>query len=262
MKISNKRQHDILSLAIEKGYVSIDDLAEKFKVTQQTIRNDINYLCNKKLLSRTHGGAFHSSKVINFAYQSRKSIASDEKRKIANAVAKIISNNSSVLINIGTTTEYTAQSLIDHKGLTVITNNINIVNIFAKSNNETEIWLAGGRVRNSDCAVVGKSTVDFIKQFKVDYAISGVSAIDTDGALMDFDYEEVIVSKTIYNHCRKLILVADNLKFNRTAPILIGNITDADVLVTNNNPPSEILEICNKSNTKVIVTDNSLSDVQ
>ena len=256
MEILNKRQHDILSLAEKEGYVSVENLAETFEVTQQTIRRDINNLCDQELLTRTHGGAFFSSGVRNFAYKSRKSLASDEKKEIADAVAAIIPDNSSIVINIGTTTEQVAESLLSHQGLKVITNNINIVNIFAQSNN-AEVWLAGGKVRNLDSAVIGIHTANFIKQFKVDYAVVGVSAIDNDGSLVDFDSEEVLVSRAIFKHCRKLILVADNFKFERTAPMLIGNISEIDTLVTNIQPSPEIINICNKNNVEIIVVSSS-----
>jgi DeoR family glycerol-3-phosphate regulon repressor len=173
-------------------------------------------------------------------------------------VANIIPNNSSVVLgNIystasGTTTEQVAESLFNHKDLKVITNDINIVNILTQFDN-AEIWLAGGKVRNIDSAVIGLNTAEFIKQFKVDFAVVGVSAIDNDGALMDFDYEDVQVSKAIFNHCRKLILVADNFKFDSTAPMLIGNISEVDILVTNFQPPSEIIKICNTNNIEIVV---------
>jgi DeoR family glycerol-3-phosphate regulon repressor len=263
MKKLNKRQRDILSLAEDEGYVSVESLAETFSVTQQTIRSDINNFCDQELLTRAHGGAFYS-KAHNFAYKSRKSLASDEKKEIADAVAAIIPDNSSIVLgNIystksGTTTELVAESLYLHQGLKVITNNINIVNIFVQFNN-AEVWLAGGKVRNLDSAVIGINTADFIKQFKVDYAVVGVSAIDNDGALMDFDYEEVQISKAIFNHCRKLILVADNFKFDSTAPMLIGNISEVDILVTNTQPPLEIIDLCNSNNIEIVVTINSNS---
>jgi len=263
MKKLNKRQRDILSLAEDEGYVSVESLAETFSVTQQTIRSDINNFCDQELLTRAHGGAFYS-KEHNFAYKSRKSLASDEKKEIADAVAAIIPDNSSIVLgNIystksGTTTELVAESLYLHQGLKVITNDINIVNIFVQFDN-AEVWLAGGKVRNLDSAVIGINTADFIKQFKVDYAVVGVSAIDNDGALMDFDYEEVQVSKAIFNHCRKLILVADNFKFDSTAPMLIGNISEVDILVTNIQPPLEIIDLCNSNNIEIVVASNSNS---
>ena len=124
MKQLKKRQNDILSLAEQEGYVSVENLAETFTVTQQTIRRDIKYLSDNEFLVRTHGGAFFSSGVKNFAYKSRKYLASDEKGEIANAVAEIIPNHSSVILNIGTTTERVAESLLSHQGLKIITNNI------------------------------------------------------------------------------------------------------------------------------------------
>ena len=256
MKKLNKRQDDILSLAEQEGYVSVENLAEAFTVTQQTIRRDINYLCNQELLVRTHGGAFYSSGVNNFAYKSRKYLASDEKSEIANAVAEIIPNHSSVILNIGTTTERVAESLLSHQGLKIITNNINIVQIFSQSN-DAKVWLAGGKVRKSDSAVVGEDPTYFIKQFKVDYAVVGVSAIDNDGLLMDFDQREVMVSRAIFERSRKLILVADDIKFERTAPMVIGNISEIDILVTNNQPSPEITNICNENNIEIIVVSSS-----
>jgi DeoR family glycerol-3-phosphate regulon repressor len=256
MEILNKRQHDLLSLAEQEGYVSVENLAKVFTVTQQTIRRDINYLCNQELLVRTHGGAFYSSGVNNFAYKSRKYLASDEKRGIANAVAEIIPNHSSIILNIGTTTEKVAESLLSHQGLKVVTNNINIVQIFAHSD-DAKVWLAGGKVRKSDSAVIGESTADFIKQFKVDYAVVGVSAIDNDGLLMDFDQREVMVSRAIFECSRKLILVADDIKFERTAPMVIGNISEIDILVTNIQPSPEIINLCNTNNIEIIVATSS-----
>ena len=97
MEVLNKRQHDLLSLASQEGYVSVENLAETFAVTQQTIRRDINILCDQELLTRTHGGAFYTSGVHNVAYSSRKSLASDEKKEIAIAVAEIIPDNSCLL---------------------------------------------------------------------------------------------------------------------------------------------------------------------
>jgi len=258
MKQLNKRQEDILTLAEKEGYVSVDNLAQTFEVTQQTIRRDMGYLSDLELLVRTHGGAFFASGVKNFAYKSRKDLASDEKREIANVVAEIIPNHSSIILNIGTTTERVAEALLDHQGLKVITNNINIVNIFSHSN-DAQVWLAGGRVRKSDSAIIGDNTADYFKEFKVDYAIVGISAIDNDGSLMDFDRRESTVSKAIFENSRKLILVADDIKFQRTAPMVTGNISEVDILVTNSKPPLEIIEICNSNNIDIVIAKENTS---
>ena len=214
-------------------------------------------MSDNEFLVRTHGGAYYSSWVKNFAYNSRKNLASDEKNKIANAVAKIIPNDSSVILNIGTTTERVAELLLAHKGLKVITNNVNIVNIFSHSD-DAKVWLAGGKVRKADSAVIGEDPTYFIRQFKVDYAVVGVAAIGNDGLLMDFDRREVIVSRAIFESCRKLILVADDTKFERSAPMVISNISEVDILVTNNLPSPEIIEICNANNIEIVLAKDEL----
>ncbi len=92
--------------------------------------------------------------------------------------------------------------------------------------------VAGGPVRRSDGALIGSTAVDFIRQFKVDYAVIGASAIDEDGALLDFDIREVRVSRAIIDNARQVMLVADQLKLTRAAPIRIGALADVDVFVT------------------------------
>ena len=179
------------------GRVSVDDLAVRFDVTPQTIRKDLNDLCDLHLLSRVHGGAMVSSGVENLGYGARRQIASAEKRAIGEAAAKLIPNNSSLFLNIGTTTEEVARALRNHEGLLVITNNLNIATLLY-AHPKIEVIVAGGPVRRSDGGVIGGAAVDFIKQFKVDFAVVGTSAIDPQGALLDYDFREVKVSQAIH----------------------------------------------------------------
>jgi len=164
-------------------------------------------------------------------YEARRSIAAPEKQAIGRAAAGLIPNNSSLFINIGTTTEAVGEALLGHHELMVITNNINVANklrIFPS----IEVVIAGGVVRGSDGGIVGEAAVDFIKQFKVDYAVIGASAIDGDGALLDFDFREVKVAQAIIANARHVILVADSTKFERTAPVRIGHLSQVHTFVT------------------------------
>ena len=254
INILNKRQQDIINVARNEGFVTVDKLSKFFKVTEQTIRRDLTFLSENLYLARTHGGAFFQSGVSNATHDTRELIAQKEKLAIAEKVSSIIPDNSSVVLNIGTTTEQVAKNLIStHKGLKIITNNINIVNIAAHSTN-CEVWVAGGKVRIGDNAVIGSIAANFIKNFKIDYAIVGISAIDEEGTLLDFDHEELLVSKAIYEQSRKIILIADANKFDRKAPYVTGNLSDVDIFVTDLKPSKNILKICKKNNVRVIIT--------
>ena len=211
------RQSEILNIARAFGRVMVEDIARRFDVTPQTIRKDLNDLCDRRLLNRVHGGAVVASGIENLAYEARRFIAAEEKRAIGKAAAALIPNQSSLFINIGTTTEEVAANLMGHEELLVITNNLNVAMLLYR-HPTIEVIVAGGVVRRTDGAVVGSSAVDLIRQFKVDTAVIGASAIDEDGALLDFDYREVKVSQAIIENARKVILVADRLKLERGGP--------------------------------------------
>lgn len=249
----SSRQEDILALAKEQGKVLVEDLAGHFQVTPQTIRKDLNDLCDAKALNRIHGGAVFPSGNENVKYDARRSMAAAEKQAIGRAAAEIIPDNSSLFINIGTTTEAVGEALVDHRELMVITNNINVANrlrVFPS----IEVVIAGGVVRGSDGGIVGEAAVDFIRQFKVDYAVIGVSAIDADGALLDFDFREVKVAQAIMANARHVVLVSDASKFERTAPVRMGHISQVHTFITDRCPSAEIRKICAASEVRLVET--------
>ena len=247
------RQAKIVELARQQGEVSVEELVAAFDVTPQTIRKDLNVLCDRGALKRTHGGAMHPSGVENVEYEARRQIAPAEKRAIGRAAAALIPDHASLFINIGTTTEAVSQALIEHRGLMVITNNINVAN-HLRVVPSIEVVIAGGVVRPSDGGIVGEAAVDFIRQFKVDFAVIGVSAIDPDGALLDFDYREVKVAQAIIANARHVIVVADATKFTRTAPVRIGHLGQAHSFITDICRVDSIRQICADAGIALIET--------
>jgi len=245
------RQNEILDLLKKQDQILVDELVERFNVTPQTIRTDLNDLSKAKKLIRVHGGARLIGGRENVEYEARRQMAVGQKLLIGKAAAALIPDNASLFINIGTTTEALSDALIDHKGLMVITNNINVASRL-RHDKENEVIITGGVVRSSDGGVVGEDAVDFIKKFKVDYAIIGSSAIDSDGSLLDFDFREVKVAKAIIENSRHVILVADSSKLQRNAPVRIGHISQVDTIVTDFITNSEFREICVNSEVKII----------
>ncbi len=252
--VSDNRRQSILDIARKVGVVTVDELIACFNVTPQTIRKDLNRLCEERLLTRTHGGARLASSVENMSYEARRMLASQQKQAIGRAVAALIPDNASLFVNIGTTTEAVAQALLQHRRLLVITNNINVASVM-RPYPDNKVIIASGEVRSSDGGVVGESAVDFIKQFKVDFAVIGASAIDADGALLDYDYREVKVSQAILSNARHVILVADSTKHERSAPVRIGHISQTHSFVTDHCPNAAFRRLLDSFDVHTIETD-------
>lgn len=237
------RQQEIVDIARQSGRVTVEALVERFDVTPQTIRKDLNELCDSRMLTRVHGGAVIRSGVSNVGYAQRQGIAAAEKAAIGQLCAAQIPNSTSLFINLGTTTEAVASALLHHRELLVITNNLNVANILI-NNPACELIIAGGVLRRADRGIIGEATVDFINQFKVDYAVIGTSAIDDDGSLLDFDYREVRVAQAILSNARRTFLVADGSKIERTAPARIGHISQISDFFTDRMVSEDLAQVC------------------
>lgn len=225
------RQYQIVELAKSSGRLHVEGLAARFNVTPQTIRRDLNELCDSGRLVRVHGGALYPATKENVEYEQRRLIAAEAKAAIGAAAAKLIPDDCSLFINIGTTTEAVAKELLRHRNLLAITNNINVANIL-RASASAEVVLSGGVVRHSDGALVGDAAVDFFGRFKVDFAVIGASAIDADGSLLDYDMREVRVAQAIMANAESVILVSDATKFSRRAPMRIGHVSQVGTFVT------------------------------
>ncbi|WP_343229408.1 DeoR family transcriptional regulator [uncultured Xanthomonas sp.] len=255
----NPRQEQLVALVRQQGYAEVEGLAARFEVTPQTIRRDLTLLCEAGVLRRYHGGVSLPSSVENLAYTARKSLQAQEKRRIATLLAQHIPDDASLFINIGTTNEDVARALMGHSGLRVITNNLNVA-VMMSANPSFEVMVAGGRVRGRDQGVTGEATIELIRQFKVDFGVIGISGIDPDGTLLDFDFHEVRVAQAIIEHSRQVFLAADRSKLGRNAMVRLGPIGRVHAWFTDRAPPAELAAVLEAAGTRVFVAEGDAAD--
>lgn len=235
---SEERRLRIVRLARERGLVGVDWLADHFRVTPQTIRRDIEALADGGAVRRYRGGVAPVSSVENISYAERRIQNAAAKHAIAQAVAAAVPEGSSLFITIGTTMEAVAQALCPIPGLRVVTNSLNVARILHEGGS-ARIAMAGGDVRPGDGGIVGASTVDFINRYKADIGIMGISGIDEEGDLLDYDSREVRVSQAILANSRRVFLAMDVSKFGRNAFARVGHLRDVDRLFLD-QPPAPI----------------------
>ena len=234
---SKIRRHErIIQLVRDNGFMPIEGLARELDVTPQTIRRDINQLCEENVLRRHHGGATLSDTQDADVLLNQKNKRQTEKAHIADLIAAQIPDGASLFMSIGSTIEAVAMALIKNcNNLRIITNNIHVAAIVSGRTDYTVI-ITSGVVRPVDGGVTGVATVDFINQFKADYAVLSAASVEADGSLLDFDFKEVSVMQAMMQNARTRYLALDHSKIGHSASVRMGNMTEFDVVFADEEP--------------------------
>jgi DeoR family transcriptional regulator of aga operon len=243
MLIEERRQH-ILSLIQSYGRVLVDDLSESLHLSKITIRKDLDYLQSKGLAVRTHGGALpaQAGTLLDPTIQEKVELHHDEKMRIAQAAAAMVTEGQCVILDSGTTTTEIARALLIFRRLTIITNALNIAADLARS--DFEIILIGGTLRKNSLSVVGPLAEDVLKEIHADILFIGVDGFDTKVGLTTPNVLEARVNRAMVKAAQKVVAVCDSSKFNRRSLSLIVDASAIDHVITDNKlHPQEVKAI-------------------
>ena len=212
------------------GVLSSAEITAAFNVTIQTIRKDLNDLSERGLVRRVHGGIRLPSDHNNLSFDNRTVLNLTAKQRIARKAVELFPENTTIFLGIGTTPQQVAQALVNHPGLSVVTNNINVA-LTLCNNPNVQTYLAGGKVRANDQDTMGFETTEFMRKFNIQYGVFGVGGFNQKGQLLDFSPEESQISRTIIENSEARVLVVDHTKLDRYAPVITGDLDDIDFLV-------------------------------
>ena len=253
--VPDSRQGQILQCVRHHGFQSIEKLALQFGVTTQTVRRDVNRLCERGLCRRLHGGIDLPPVAENMAYAQRQMLNHDAKWRIARGVARFVPDEASLFFGIGTTPEQCAHALVHKRNLRVMTNNLNAALALSR-NPSCELTIAGGRLRNLDRDVIAGEAHGFFRSFAVDIGIYGVGGVGDDGSLLDFNHDEAHMRGELAGHCRQRFLVLDHSKFGRGATVKSGHITDATIVFTDRDVAPTIRERLLRAGVQLVVAES------
>jgi len=252
-KKKESRQQLLLQWIENSHYVSLEEIAERFRVTTQTARRDIAELEHKGRVRRLHGGASQLAPLDPVTYRQRRYDHLDEKERIAEAVVALIPDNSTIFLDTGTTCEAIANALVAKEQLHIVTYSLRSAAIISEKTNFT-LAVPGGFVRPIDGGMFQEDTPEFIKRFKFDYAIISVSGVDNDGDLCDDDHTEVAVVSAALRQAAQKLLAVDSSKFGKRAMVRLGSVHDINVVITNERPAPILSSILKEANVSVIFT--------
>ncbi|WP_042698442.1 DeoR/GlpR family DNA-binding transcription regulator [Azospirillum sp. B506] len=233
------RQREILTLIRDRGFVTIEALADHFAVSDQTIRRDIIRLDGVGLLQRFHGGAGVRDQSVRLGYVEKQAIAPQGKERIAAAVAALVPEGASVFLDVGTTVEAVARALRGKRRLHVFTNSLSAGSLLA-GRPGIDVFVTGGVVHGADGSLVGDAVIATLERCRLDLAVIGISGFDEDGAPMDFDMQKIGIKRVAMAAARRSVAVADAGKFARSAIVRIAPAGDFGLLVTDSPPPAAL----------------------
>ncbi|MEV4641292.1 DeoR/GlpR family DNA-binding transcription regulator [Actinoplanes sp. NPDC049548] len=251
------RKAQLAAYVAEAGQVTVGELADRFGVSIDTVRRDLDQLSAEGVLVRTYGGAVSLATIsrTDRAVDQRLTIQEQEKEKIAALAAALVQDGSTIMINGGTTTLALARELRRHRDLTVATNNLLVPGALAPTAIR-DIYLFGGAVRSLTLATVGpvsfRVTGGADLDISCDLALIGVGAVAEDAGYTTSNLAEAAMMKEMISRATRVAILADSSKFGRRLFAQVSDLSSADYLVTDAAPPPGLRKALAANNVELI----------
>jgi DeoR family transcriptional regulator, aga operon transcriptional repressor len=240
------RADRIIKALLRAGDISVQELVEQVGTSAPSIRRDLARLEKRGLVLRTHGGATLVEPLLyepfrhDTSFQARELRSADEKRRIGLTAAELVGEKETIGLTAGTTTTQVGRALRHRRGVSVITN---AVNIGMELCNQPAIktMLTGGTLAWAwTFALAGQPALNFLRDVYLDKAFIGVTGFDLDRGVTTLESEEAAVSLAMIRNAKQVIVVADSKKIGTVSPALICPLTAVHTLVTDTCIPQEI----------------------
>lgn len=248
---ASERRKLILENLKTHSQVFVNELAESFNVSQETIRRDLNKLEELRHIKKIHGGAVSAQFGFELEFNQRAKLAEEDKKAIAVKAAELIKPGDSLFIDFGTTTLEFAKRIATIPQLTVMTNSPVIANLFHESTS-TNLILIGGQFGTSKMECTGPVTLQGISAFYADYAVIGAGAVSPEVGIMDQDLNEAAIARQMIKQSNKTIVLADSHKLNNRATSLVAEWKDISWLVTT-DPDKKLKQLRFPSSLNILV---------
>ncbi|WP_045390497.1 DeoR/GlpR family DNA-binding transcription regulator [Falsirhodobacter sp. alg1] len=233
------------------GSVSVEVLAEALGSSRETIRRDLAVLDDRGLVRKIHGGARRAAQIPEEASFDNRMFANvPEKRRIAQAAARLFVNGDALFLDAGSTSMFFAERLAALSNLTVITNAAGALRHLGGGGNR--VFLLGGEYEAAAQETLGAITEADLRRYRPEHVVLTVGAVQED-AVLDFDLREASLSRAMIAQARKVTVLADHAKFRRPAVFAIADLARVDRLVTDRAPDPAMARALANASVQVIV---------
>lgn len=236
-----QRQRELLNFIRAYGTGSVTEMARVLGVSASTVRRDLNGLQERGLVERIHGGAAPLADDLEPLRPLREVALAEEKRRIGQAAAAHIRDDSTILILGGTSTEAMLPFLGGIRNLTVVTNNLVVVTRLA-AYPDIEIIVLGGLLRRQEMSLLGHLTIAAVEEFGVGQVYSGAYGVDPDIGVTGTNLGETQTDRSLASSAPELVMLADHTKLGRRGPARLVPTSAISVLVVDDGADPAILD--------------------
>lgn len=233
---TKQRRHMILSLLIEKGEITVEELSELFDISEVTIRKDLTELEKNGLLMRKYGGAVLMPS--NIIQEDTCEEVSNRKLSLAVSAVELIKDHNRIIIDSGSTTAALINQLSTKNGLVVMTNSLPVANALQEIENEPTLLMTGGTWDSHSDSFQGQVAESVLRSYDFDQLFIGADGIDLERGTTTFN-ELVGLSRVMSEVAREVILMVESEKIGRKIPNVELPWDSIDVLITNNDLSEE-----------------------
>ncbi|MBI0399968.1 DeoR/GlpR family DNA-binding transcription regulator [Cyclobacterium marinum] len=255
--LPKQRKEKILALLKEDGSAKVNDLAKIFKVTEVTIRQDLEKLEKNGLVIRDHGGVHLKNvedQVRNFSLVHQDHLK--EKEMIAEKCLEFIHPGDTIILDSGSTTTEIAKKIINIKGLTVITNALNIA-LMLGANPNIDIIMTGGEFKAPTLSLTGQKAADFFKGLNVQKLFLATAGISLKSGLTYPSLSDLVVKKAMIDAADITYLVADSSKIGKSAFASLGALSLIDYIITDEGVENKHKEVFKENDIQLIIAEDN-----
>ena len=252
MTTVSRHESEILRLVKVRGSCSILELAEKLGVSDETVRRHVKPLVAQGQVQKVHGGIIMPDRLREAPMERRMGENRQAKIAISEAVAEIVEDGDSLIMDTGSTTAYVALALSRRTNLKVITNSTEIARTLSRQPSN-QVYMVGGELSADQLATFGPSALQFIRQFNVRHAILSIGGINEKNQLVNFALAEAEFSRAAIEQAASVTIAADHTKFSRKALVAAGEVDEIDWFVTDLSPPEGFQQALAENDVTLVV---------
>jgi DeoR/GlpR family transcriptional regulator of sugar metabolism len=255
--LAAQRQARILKEIERRGGVRVSELTGLLDVSDMTIRRDLEVLAGQGLLDKVRGGATpaRAASTDEPGFDAKRLRQQDEKEAIARAALAYVLPGTAVGVSAGTTTWTLAHTLRNVPDLTIVTNSIQVAQVFhAVATRGQHVVLTGG-VRTPSDALVGPVTVSALRQLHLDVLFLGVHGMDLKGGFTTPNLLEADADRAFVEAARRLVVLADHTKWGVLGLSTIARLDEAHALVTDDGLSHEATRALREQVNEVVLAE-------